>query len=64
MISYQSSRLSTPETIISVFEQCANLQKRKDLRKYAAVVVLDEVGLAEDSDQMPLKVKLDKWVLP
>ena len=60
MVSYQCSRVSTPDSIISVFEQCANLQKEKDLSKYAAVVVLDEVGLAEDSDQMPLKVKTAK----
>ena len=56
MMSYQCSRVSAPESIISVFEQCRNLQVDKNLDEYAAVVVLDEVGLAEDSEQMPLKV--------
>ena len=41
---------------MSVFQHCAQLQQDKDLEKYVAVVVLDEVGLAEDSPKMPLKV--------
>ena len=56
--SYQCSRVSTPQSIIGLFEECAALQKNKDLSKFTAVVVLDEVGLAEDSEQMPLKVSL------
>jgi len=56
MVSFQCSPLSTPEGIIGTFEQCAQLQKDKELDKHVAVVVLDEVGLAEDSPKMPLKV--------
>ena len=56
MISYQCSPLSTPEGIVGTFSQCAELQKKKDLNKFVSVVVLDEVGLAEDSPRMPLKV--------
>lgn len=56
MVSFQCSPLSTPEGIIGIFEQCALLQEKKDLHKNVAVVVLDEVGLAEDSPKMPLKV--------
>lgn len=59
MVSYQCSPLSTPDGIVSTFQQCAQLQKdKKDLDKFVAVVVLDEVGLAEDSPRMPLKVCL------
>ena len=57
MVSYQCSPLSTPDGIVSIFGQCAQLQKENgDLDKFVAVVVLDEVGLAEDSPRMPLKV--------
>jgi len=56
MISFQCSPLSTPEGIMGTFQQCSQLQKDKDLSKYVATVVLDEVGLAEDSPSMPLKV--------
>lgn len=55
MQSYQCSPLSTPEGIVSTFKQCSKLQKDKDLRKFVSVVVLDEIGLAEDSPLMPLK---------
>ncbi len=40
---------------MSIFRQCAKLQKDKDLNKFVSVVVLDEIGLAEDSPLMPLK---------
>jgi len=56
MVSFQCSPLATAEGIVGTFKQCARLQKDKDLDKFVAVVVLDEVGLAEDSPQMPLKV--------
>ena len=56
MVSYQCSPLSTPEGIVGIFRQCAKLQEGQDLKKFVSVVVLDEVGLAEDSDRMPLKV--------
>lgn len=55
MVSYQCSPLSTPEGISETFKQCAKLQEGKDLDKFVSVVVLDEVGLAEDSEKMPLK---------
>ncbi|XP_052061725.1 E3 ubiquitin-protein ligase RNF213-like [Mytilus californianus] len=55
MVSYQCSPLSVPEGIIGAFRQCASYQRDKDLDRYVSVVVLDEVGLAEDSPRMPLK---------
>ncbi|XP_071172243.1 E3 ubiquitin-protein ligase RNF213-like [Mytilus edulis] len=55
MVSYQCSPLSVPEGIIGAFRQCASYQRDKDLDRYVSVVVLDEVGLAEDSPKMPLK---------
>jgi len=41
---------------VGTFRQCSQLQRDKDLTQFVAVVVLDEVGLAEDSPSMPLKV--------
>jgi len=58
MVSYQCSPLSTPDGIVGTFRQCAKLQENQDLNKFVSVVVLDEVGLAEDSPRMPLKVSL------
>ncbi|KAK3585590.1 hypothetical protein CHS0354_036776 [Potamilus streckersoni] len=55
MVSFQCSPLSTPDGIMGTFRQCAQFQKDKDLDKFVSVVVLDEVGLAEDSPRMPLK---------
>ena len=57
MISFQCSPLSTPEGIVATFRQGSQLQKDKDLSEFVAAVVLDEVGLAEDSPSMPLKVQ-------
>ena len=56
MVSYQCSPLAKPQGIVGTFKQCADLQKNRDLEKNVAVVVLDEIGLAEDSPRMPLKV--------
>ncbi|CAG2186352.1 RNF213 [Mytilus edulis] len=50
-----SNPLSTPEGIVGTFAQCASYQKEKDLNRFVSVVVLDEIGLAEDSPRMPLK---------
>ena len=62
MISYQCSPLSTADGIVATFSQCAKLQEGKDLDQFVSVVVLDEVGLAEDSPRMPLKVsKVDVY---
>ncbi|XP_062612398.1 E3 ubiquitin-protein ligase rnf213-beta-like, partial [Saccostrea cucullata] len=55
MVSFQCSPLSVSEGIVATFRQCALYQKDKNLDKFASVVVLDEVGLAEDSPKMPLK---------
>ncbi|CAC5418097.1 RNF213 [Mytilus coruscus] len=57
MVSFQCSPLSRADGIIGTFNQCAEFQKDKDLNKFVSVVVLDEVGLAEDSPRMPLKGK-------
>lgn len=55
MTSYQCSPLSTADGIISVFKQSSKYQTEKKLDEFSSVVVLDEVGLAEDSPKMPLK---------
>ena len=62
MVSYQCSPLSTPDGIVGTFHQCAKLQENQDLNKFVSVVVLDEVGLAEDSPRMPLKVAMSDVV--
>ena len=55
MFSYQCSQLSTPESVIEVFNTAESFQKKQDVTNYVSVVVLDEVGLAEDSPNLPLK---------
>ncbi|XP_070250935.1 E3 ubiquitin-protein ligase RNF213 isoform X3 [Myotis yumanensis] len=55
LVSFQCSPHSTPQGIVGTFKHCARLQQGRDLEQYVSVVVLDEVGLAEDSPQMPLK---------
>lgn len=55
MVSFQCSPHSSPEGIIGTFRNCARFQKGKNMDEYVSVVVLDEIGLAEDSPQMPLK---------
>ena len=55
MFSYQCSQLSTPQSVIEVFNTAKRFQKNEDTTKYVSVVVLDEVGLAEDSPNLPLK---------
>ena len=55
MISYQCSQLSTPESVIEVFKTAKSFQKEQDTTKFVSIVVLDEVGLAEDSPNLPLK---------
>ncbi|XP_072501344.1 E3 ubiquitin-protein ligase RNF213 isoform X2 [Notamacropus eugenii] len=55
LVSFQCSPHSTPQGIIGTFKQCARFQQGKNLEEYVSVVVLDEVGLAEDSPKMPLK---------
>lgn len=55
LVSFQCSPHSTPEGIINTFKQCGRFQEGKNLNEYISVVVLDEIGLAEDSPKMPLK---------
>ena len=55
MVSYQCSPLSTPDGIVGTFKQCQQFQKDKNKDRFVAAVVLDEVGLAEDSPRLPLK---------
>ncbi|KAM9385416.1 E3 ubiquitin-protein ligase rnf213-alpha-like isoform 2-T2 [Pholidichthys leucotaenia] len=55
LISFQCSPHTTAEGIINTFKQCARFQESKNLDEYISVVVLDEIGLAEDSPKMPLK---------
>ena len=57
MFSYQCSQLSTSDSILNVFRQAEAIQsKKQDKSNFVSVVVLDEVGLAEDSPSLPLKV--------
>lgn len=55
MFSYQCSQLSTPDSVIEVFNTAKKFQEHQDTTAYVSVVVLDEVGLAEDSPNLPLK---------
>lgn len=57
LISFQCSPLATADGILKTFKQASTFQKSKDLEKFVSVVVLDEIGLAEDSPRMPLKVE-------
>jgi hypothetical protein len=41
--------------VIEVFSTASKFQASQDRSSYVAVVVLDEVGLAEDSPNLPLK---------
>ncbi len=41
--------------MIEVFNNASKFQAKRDKDSYVAVVVLDEVGLAEDSPNLPLK---------
>ncbi|XP_070190023.1 E3 ubiquitin-protein ligase rnf213-alpha-like [Littorina saxatilis] len=55
MVSFQCSPLATADGILGTFRQCAQFQSGKNKDNFVSVVVLDEVGLAEDSPKMPLK---------
>ena len=56
VLSFQCSAVSDAVGIEAVFAQCVQVQKNQDSKKFVSVVVLDEIGLAEDSPKMPLKV--------
>lgn len=55
VFSYQCSQLSTSESIVEVFKSAKRFQSKHDTSQFVSVVVLDEVGLAEDSPNLPLK---------
>ena len=38
-----------------MFKSAERFQANQDIKQYVSVVVLDEVGLAEDSPSLPLK---------
>ena len=56
MFSFQCSPLSKSEDIVKLFERARSFQAQKKDEHFTSVVVLDEIGLAEDSEYMPLKV--------
>ena len=56
MFSYQCSHLATSDTIQGIFKQAQQYQDNNDSSRFVSVVVLDEIGLAEDSPNLPLKV--------
>jgi hypothetical protein len=55
MFSYQCSQLATSESVIEVFTSAKKFQDLSDTTELVSVVILDEVGLAEDSPNLPLK---------
>lgn len=54
-LNFQCSPLTKAEMIIRTFSEAASFQENNDLDKFVSVVNLDEVGLAEASESMPLK---------
>ena len=55
IFSYQCSQLATSESVIEVFTFAKKFQDRSDTTELVSVVVLDEIGLAEDSPNLSLK---------
>ena len=55
MQCYQCSQFTTSKEILDMFDKCQTIQKEVAADSVACVV-LDEVGLAEDSSNLPLKV--------
>ena len=56
IMSYQCSQLSTADGIIRIFNTCRRIQHKTGSDVLTTCVVLEEVGLAEDSPLLPLKV--------
>ena len=54
-VNFQCSPLTTSEMILKAFAEAARFQKEQDLTSKISVVNLDEIGLAEGSETMPLK---------
>ena len=55
MVPYQCNPLSTADDIIGAFKQCQRAQRDRDKERFVGCVVLDELGLTEDSPRLPLK---------
>ena len=57
MVSFQCSPMSTAEGVAGAFRQCAQRQRKRkdDLDQFAVLPLFEEIGMAEDSPQMPLK---------
>ncbi|XP_046854625.1 uncharacterized protein LOC124447604 isoform X2 [Xenia sp. Carnegie-2017] len=56
VVSYQGSESSTSEGIEEIFKKASNYKKHNSKSNVLPVVLLDEVGLAENSPNNPLKV--------
>ena len=56
VVSYQGSESSTSEGIQKIFNKASNYKKHNKDANVLPVVLLDEVGLAENSPNNPLKV--------
>lgn len=56
LFPYQCNQFSTTDSLIEVFKEAQKFQKSQDVTKFASVVVLEEIGLAEDAPGLPLKV--------
>ena len=56
VVSYQGSESSTSEGINEIFEKASNYKDHSNDTNVLPVVLLDEVGLAENSPNNPLKV--------
>ena len=56
VVSYQGSKSSTSEGIREIFQKASNYKSHNKNANVLPVVLLDEVGLAENSPNNPLKV--------
>ena len=56
LFPYQCNQFSTTKSLIDVFQEAIRFQKSQNVTKFASVVVLEEIGLAEDAPGLPLKV--------
>ncbi|XP_046854791.1 uncharacterized protein LOC124447744 isoform X2 [Xenia sp. Carnegie-2017] len=56
VVSYQGSESSTSEGIEEIFKKASNYKEHNKSNNVLPVVLLDEVGLAENSPNNPLKV--------
>ena len=54
-VNFQCSPLTTSEMIVNTFREAARFQENNDLSRSVSIVNLDEIGLAEGSESMPLK---------